>query len=488
MVSHLYRYRPIKAALDDFHELENQEIYFSTPAELNDPLERFKDMFWSGDRIVWRNLLRHYILCLIETTVYAFVAGSEFDEQTLENTIFMAPERLPDAPIRSIYTRISEAFLADESVSDFLDYVLASPIPLRATELKSHLRTLHGFALQLMFREFVERGLQPEPVGSAAPPLGKLREHIKFIMGGVTKLPGMTDFRERLSSAMAFVSENTSAQMNLILEYHHNDPEKAGILFATAHFPAAYVDALEKLVHYAWYVACFTTSATNSHMWSNYAQGHRGVCLKFRTSPNAQSEPTLRINQITGAGGSREGIRYFSNDVAEPLYKLTYDGNFPPIDFFRSLGTMPHSSVDGFWYRADDGKYSACRDAFASDQKGWHSRYWQTFIASTLSKTATFAHEEEYRLIIHSMFDMRAKERRTLEYRFDDLAGIVFGVQTARADKLKIMRIIDQKCLETGRADFEFSQIAYHETERRFVEMPLKLLRVTPRVKPDAAA
>ena len=39
MDNYLYRYRPIYAVLDGFHELDEQQIYFSTPAELNDPME-----------------------------------------------------------------------------------------------------------------------------------------------------------------------------------------------------------------------------------------------------------------------------------------------------------------------------------------------------------------------------------------------------------------------------------------------------------------
>jgi hypothetical protein len=27
-------------------------------------MEGYKDVYWTGDRIVWRNLLRHYLLCL----------------------------------------------------------------------------------------------------------------------------------------------------------------------------------------------------------------------------------------------------------------------------------------------------------------------------------------------------------------------------------------------------------------------------------------
>jgi hypothetical protein len=58
MPDHLYRFRSIHSILGGFHELENQEIYFCPPQQLNDPLEGFKDIFWKGDEIVWRNLLR----------------------------------------------------------------------------------------------------------------------------------------------------------------------------------------------------------------------------------------------------------------------------------------------------------------------------------------------------------------------------------------------------------------------------------------------
>lgn len=57
MISHLYRFRPVDAVLDQYEELAKQEIYFSPPEELNDPMEGYKDVFWCGDRIVWRNLL-----------------------------------------------------------------------------------------------------------------------------------------------------------------------------------------------------------------------------------------------------------------------------------------------------------------------------------------------------------------------------------------------------------------------------------------------
>lgn len=42
MTKHFYRFRSIKALLDDQIELVNQEIYFASPAQLNDPMEGFR--------------------------------------------------------------------------------------------------------------------------------------------------------------------------------------------------------------------------------------------------------------------------------------------------------------------------------------------------------------------------------------------------------------------------------------------------------------
>jgi len=43
MISHLYRFRRADAVLDKYEELSRQEIYFSPPEELNDPMEGYKE-------------------------------------------------------------------------------------------------------------------------------------------------------------------------------------------------------------------------------------------------------------------------------------------------------------------------------------------------------------------------------------------------------------------------------------------------------------
>jgi hypothetical protein len=78
MVRPFYRFRSVDALLGERAELDSQEIYFASPAELNDPMEGFKDLYWQGDEIVWRNLIRHYALCLLNTVMTIVFLWADF--------------------------------------------------------------------------------------------------------------------------------------------------------------------------------------------------------------------------------------------------------------------------------------------------------------------------------------------------------------------------------------------------------------------------
>jgi hypothetical protein len=198
--------------------------------------------------------------------------------------------------------------------------------------------------------------------------------------------------------------------------------------FLSSRFPVAYVAALDKLVHRDWYVACFTKTAENHSMWSTYANGHRGVCLMFKTTPNVTGVPTLVIERVTVAHGTKDkALTYISSEVSHELDAVRYTAQYPAIDFFRSLGSISVMHMNNFWYRGDNGAFSECRDAVYADLDAWRKGYWQTFGESALYKTAEWAHEEEYRIVAHSGFDMSDPIKRKLNYRFEDLAGIVFG-------------------------------------------------------------
>jgi hypothetical protein len=73
--------------------------------------------------------------------------------------------------------------------------------------------------------------------------------------------------------------------------------------------------------------------------------------------------------------------------------------------------------------------------------------------------------------------DLREKASRKLRYKFSNLAGIIFGANTAAEDKIKIMRVIEQKCGSEKRDDFEFYQAQYSRESRSFRIAPLSLIR-----------
>jgi hypothetical protein len=381
------------------------------------------------------------------------------------------PQELPEAPIRGVFERVSAEFLAEPAVEVFLSLLAARTTPLRRSELTSYLRALHGFAMQIVINEYRERGLLPPGAPGPAPlPREKLRESAISMMEGVTKITSSEFPPERISEALFAVNEATVAQVMLINEYNLPKRDKqVPMVFLAIRFPIAYVAALDKLVHRDWYVACFAKTAENHSMWSTYADGHRGVCLMFKTTPNVNSTPTLVIERVTGASGSKDKtITYSSSEVEHELRPVHYTAKYPAIDFFRSLGSISEMHMNNFWYLGENGSFSECRDAVYTDPDAWRRGYWQTFGESTLYKTPEWAHEEGYRIVAHSGVDMNEKNRRKLKYRFEDLAGIVFGARTDNEDKLKIMRIIDSKCENAKRNDFEFFEIRYLHTESRF--------------------
>jgi Protein of unknown function (DUF2971) len=356
----------------------------------------------------------------------------------------------------------------------------ARTTPVRRSELTSYLRALHGFALQIILTEYCERGRLPLQALDFTPPCEQLRRDAIAMMEGVMKITSSECPPERISEALFAASEATVAQLMLINEYNLPDRDKhMPMVFLASRFPVAYVAALDRLVHRDWYVACFTKNAKNHSMWSTYANGHRGVCLMFKTTPNVTGAPTLVIECVTGVSGTKdEATTYISSEVSHELNPVRYTAQYPAIDFFRSLDSISEMHMNNFWYLSENGVFSECRDAVYGDLDAWRRGYWQTFGESALYKTPEWAHEEEYRIVLHSGFDMSEKNKRKLKYRFEDLAGVVFGAGTDIEDKLKIMRLIDAKCERVKRSDFKFFEIRYLHTESRFELFPLDLLKI----------
>ena len=80
MSKKFYRIRNLESLLGKYKELENQEIFFQTPENLNDPMEGFIDYVFKGDEIIWNNFFEHYIYCYTSVLIgYTDIIGENIE-------------------------------------------------------------------------------------------------------------------------------------------------------------------------------------------------------------------------------------------------------------------------------------------------------------------------------------------------------------------------------------------------------------------------
>jgi hypothetical protein len=476
MISHLYRFRPASAVLDKYEELAKQEIYFSPPDELNDPMEGYKDVFWSGDVIVWRNLLRHYLLCLLKTTAMSLMAGPGFDRGVLKTIIFSAYQDLPDTRVRAIYQRACEALIADPNIQKLIEALTNRVTPLRRDELTHTLRAIHPFALSVLLKQWRHEGID-----GFFRDLDALHTQATTMNETIARMAAMKPPEQEDAEVIFAASELMVAQLELIQDSNSPPPPEAqALIFATRDFPVSYVHALDELIHPPCFAACFVANPTDASMWGIYGDSHTGVCMKFKTAADSKGRPALNLNAINGWRGGKgmapEPVRSFQ---MRSFYKVNYSESYPEIDFFNSLGRLPIPLLNAVWYTDAGGERSTCHSVGSLDTNAWRQKYWEAFQSGAICKTSEWAHEQEYRLLLwSSLSDLKDKPSRKLQYKFSDLSGIVFGAKTATADKLKIMKIVEQKCRAEKRSDFEFHQAQYSRKDRNFKIAPLSFIRL----------
>jgi hypothetical protein len=465
--------------LGKHQELEKQEIYCSSLADLNDPMEGFKDLVWSGDKIIWKNLLRHYLLCLDHACIAFLLNGNNTPIDPASLPVLQTEQDLPTQEYKNVYKKSCDLFFNTPSVPKSVEGLAARQRPIRRDELCCHLRRLHYHALNALFTAYRDEGIVLD--ASFIETLRDLcaKMPIKPEIFGMTngleeRHPDVADGSDRLYSAMNAIS------LQEILIGKYNNPASSAARNSTlifAEFPDQYATLIEKMVHADWYTACFSTTYANSSMWGNYADHHRGVCLKFSTG-TIPGKHSLALSGITGRRSST------SDPVGTPicaytsyqLHKVTYKPTYPTIDFFRSLGHLRGIAL-GWWYSDGEGNTSLCAHDVFENESAWRDKYWAEFLEGQTTKIEDWDYEEEYRLVLSSSLTDYSKESRALKYRFSDLKGIIFGIKTPEEDKLAIIRVIQAKCVKEDRKEFEFYQAYYAKRTGRIDVSPLSLIK-----------
>lgn len=474
----VYRFRTIDALLGDRQELAKQVVYFASLPQLNDPLEGFRDVVWQRDGILWRNLFRNFMRTFHAAHALAPIFYDVPTQEWMTGAVNVA-FHTPDAPIKRELEEVAATFLESALVKRLADKLAEQARPIRRGELLFLLRMLHPFAMQVSAMTLLSNAKQ-----------SLLSINDEWIQQATTTLETLIDLPPpppELAEELYNDNEVMSLQLQLINAASGVEHPPAA-LFLVADFAPHFVEAMIAMTYPDLYVASFVESPDNAAMWSAYADNHAGVCLKFRTRETEDHLRTLTLsshrNWSWKQGGALEERRTFGPVV---FSAVRYDTEFPEIPFFDSLGQQSIHHLNQHWH-AEDGVMSPAADALKGEAEEWRNAYWRRFEGCINRKTPHWAHERELRLMLYSSLQpFDTIESRCINYQFEDLAGIVFGLRTSLADKVRILKVIEEKCIASGRADFELSQATHSNRTLDIETRPFKLIKFEDKRDPASS-
>lgn len=348
----LYRFRSMDALLGENQELERQEIYLARPEELNDPMEGYKDVFWLGDAVLWRNLLRNYMLCLVAANIECLLIPDESRNlPTIRSCMTLA-----DLPTKvcDLVQEATDSFFSNRTVAEVLRQLSSLKLPLRRDGLLFYFTIVHLLALRSVSAALVRHGLASsknaleESDGSEDTAATAVKQ-----MGDALTEITTTNVDDGNFEMVLNVMNRVSEQLKTTLMYNHrNGISSRKRSFLLGEFPNAYLDnILKSIIYPQWLTACFSLNCTNASMWSTYGGHHTGCVLKFKTRESGVHQITAR--RVIGSSSSQD-----EPESKLIFHKISYTNRAPEVDFFRFLGQLSLPKIQYAWLSDEQGNRS----------------------------------------------------------------------------------------------------------------------------------
>jgi hypothetical protein len=472
----MYRFRSIENLLGKYLELENQEIYFASPEELNDPMEGYKDIFWKGDEIVWKNLFINYIHCLEH--IFNLTILLNENEKITNNDIPIFRKFSNGNTTKAkelIVNDILELFFNSQFINSFPKSLEQRNNPIRISEFLSILKLIHPFALDSISKVYYKKEFITKPFLSESNKVfieeaEKIGNFIEVLNNIENENPESKNVLEKFFEQINLKSK----EVDLISKLNYSNAELASNkFFLLTEFPENFISKLESLMYPNWYSASFLRDCKNSAIWGYYGDNHKGVCLQFKVN-NDNEKKTLNLN--TEYGYNSEPVIGMKPHT---FREIEYHNKHSEIDFFRTIGRMSKIELNHLWYSNENGDTSICAEHLNENNEEWVDKYWENFYKSISIKLSEWKYEKESRLIITNNFiDYSDKNTRKLKYDFNDLDGIIFGVKTKTSDKIRILKIIEEKCKKHNRKEFNFYQAYYSKDSGKIENVKLELINL----------
>lgn len=465
-----YRFRSCGALLGEWKELETQTIFFAEPRSLNDPMEGYRDVIWNGDFVVWMNLFKNYLFCLEAVVSLYKLGGEDLEIKDEHIPVYSGIDDLPTPIYKEIFLEMSREFTNHQIVIRMANELADRKYPVRREEIMLYLSQLQFIAFNIIDKIHNQHNLGQLFNHTAFNGLSRIEESlIKALDDGLIRK--VDEAVDNVESGAGMIEALMKARLNIEMELGLLRKVDGSLINITSNkdlvfldFNRRYLLQLETLMFPSWYTACFMTECKDSAVWGHYGENHTGVCLIFESDENNGND-SISLRKVIGIGGEGEIMGFTPCE----LHSIDYTSGVGTIDFFSMLGRLPIPKLNSEWYTFN-GHRSYCSKQMNENREQWRDKYWASFISDITRKTQHWAYENESRIIISDDFnDHSDPKKRTLEYAFSSLKGIIFGINTKVEDKIKIIKIIKEKCKVNDVSDFKFYH-AYYNTQTKSID------------------
>ncbi len=434
-------------------ELKNREIFLATLEENNDPMDGMQDAYWDGDEVVWRNFIRHYCLCLLNSYIYLSVAGDTqvFDAACVNTQV--TPEEAFTKEAGALFEYFWDLVIKNEKINDLIKILINQRI-LHKDDLNCLLLCFNSFFLVLL-NETIKKHLGYD----AFPNIEIMHEHTAKV--NFNELFEKID-RDHLH-VLSHISIKTMQDLSLIAKYayltetEHLSVSKENYIKFISFFPSYYLESSVRYMQSDYYVASFSEHNDHASMWGHYAHGHRGVCLVFA------------FDEING-----NYILELEEREKLTLHKVEYKNDPPPINVFENLGHLSMRKLKSNWLT-----YGKDVSSLASKYcDSYPQKYWDGYIQKVQHKFPDWGYENEYRVVKSSwLIGAQTKEQRLLHYNSKHLMGVIFGCRTPEDTQIRIIQLMDRILTNDQKSNFNFFRTVYSPINKKLEVVKMSLLK-----------
>ena len=465
-----YKFRSINALLDVNNELEDEYIYLSPAKDLNDPLEGYTDIMFYGDRILWTNFFKNYLFSLFMFFSLVYLAGDtqEFSESKI-HPAFDSHLKEIDSLKGKPYKIACDEILSNKCILSLINHLSTRENGVSKDELYAYLLSLHLYFLNIFRKVHIENNLMEGNYKKIIEKLDKLHKDQQNLLKLIDFLnKNNNDAFKIVKKMLQFTNEMIEIHSSIQKLNDTNESIAKKNHYLLMEFPKIYLNNLHEVMFSSPYISCFSEKCDDLSMWGYYTDSSKGACLIFKPVKKGNSYFLPLSDFCT------------ENYIDYQLLPVTYAKKKPLTNFFRSIGKLPWDTLKNHWFTLDSQISDKVKDLFNGDQQErWREDYWEHIKNNTNTKHENWKHECEYRISINPMFDdsFDTIEKRKLKYKFENLEGLILGVNIKQEDKLNLIKVLLEKCKKYNRTDFKLYQAIYDNDEGSLNLIPINITR-----------